>query len=177
MTNTNFINKGFSILNNNRYQKFESNKNNFYQKQYNNLKLDNTVNNKNKLFKVFSDLIKQKKISFSIKPKVNKLKFKDTSLFISRINNSLKEEYFSKKIIKGIIINYQKNNNEKKINSVNFRKINKFNVNNIPPIKKIKTRNKTKSINCRNGFYTQKKTKDKDTLNIEDIIKFRKIKI
>ena len=60
---------------------------------------------------------------------------------------------------------------------MNFRKINKFNVNNIPPIKKIKTRNKTKSINCRNGFYTQKKTKDKDTLNIEDIIKFRKIKI
>ena len=177
LTNTNFINKGFSILNNNRYQEFESNKSNFYQKQYNNLKLDNTVNNKNKLFKVFSDLIKQKKISFSIKPKVNKLKFKDTSLFISRINNSLKEEYFSKKIIKGIIINYQKNNNEKKINSVNFRKINKFNVNNIPPIKKIKTRNKTKSINCRNGFYTQKKTKDKDTLNIEDIIKFRKIKI
>ena len=177
LTNTNFINKGFSILNNNRYQKFESNKNNFYQKQYNNLKLDNTVNNKNKLFKVFRCLIKQKKISFTIKPKVNKLKFKDTSLFISRINNSLKEEYFSKKIIKGIIINYQKNNNEKKINSVNFRKINKFNVNNIPPIKKIKTRNKTKSINCRNGFYTQKKTKDKDTLNIEDIIKFRKIKI
>lgn len=174
--NKNFlINNEYSILNKNRKGFFGLFKNYLFNKDYNDLNL-NSINNSKK-FKVFNNLVKQKKISFTIISKLNKIKFKDTTQFISKVNRSIKDEIASRKLIKGIIIGYQNNHNERKTNSLHFPEINKFSIN-ISNIKKIKNKkSKTnRSFNYR-YFFTLQNSKLKDTININDIIKFKKIQI
>ena len=132
-------------------------------------------NNKNSKFKVYNDLVRQKKIRFSIIPKMKIIKFIETSQFISKINNSVKKKIDSKTLIKEIIINYQKNHNERRTNSINFPEIYKLRINTISNIKRVKVKKKNKSIKYRNVFISPKKFEDK--FHIEDILKHKKIKI
>ena len=152
---------------------------NFFQNEFNsfNLKRTNNDEHKNIKMKIFNGLIKQKKISFSIIAKLNIIKFKkfkETSNFISKINKSIKEKLNTKKLIKAIIINYHKENNERKINSLNFPKINKFTANTISNLKtkNIKfNKNKNEIMNYRNIGLTTKKTIFKNSLKMSDTFK------
>ena len=114
----NFINKEKAFYNKNRYNLFQSYNKNIFKNQFNLSNSNNMNNNKNSKFKVYNDLVRQKKIRFSIIPKIKIIKFKNTSQFISKINNSVKEKIDSKTLIKEIIINYQKNLNERKTNAL-----------------------------------------------------------
>ena len=127
--------------------------------------------------KIFQNLVRQTKISFSIIAKNNIIKFKDTSNFLSTINNTIKDKINKRKLIKDIIINYQKENNERKTNSLNFPEINKFSVNTINSLKRKNyiSLNKNKIMNYRNFDLIAKKTVYKDTLKISDIFKHKKI--
>ena len=151
---------------------------NFFQNEFNsfNLKRTNNDEHKNIKMKIFNGLIKQKKISFSIIAKLNIIKFKETSNFISKINKSIKEKLNTKKLIKAIIINYHKENNERKINSLSFPKINKFTANTISNLKtkNIKfNKNKNEIMNYRNIGLTAKKTIFKNSLKMSDTFKHK----
>ena len=77
-------------------------------------------------------------------------------------------------MIKAIIINYHKENNERKINSLNFPKINNFTTNTISNLKtkKIKfNKNKNEIMNYRNIGLTAKKTIFKNSLKMSDTFK------
>ena len=184
LTHTNhnfFINNEFSDFNQNRNKLFETYKKNILENGLNTLNSNKTNNNKNIKLKVFNNLVKQKKIRFSIKPKINIIKFKETSLFISRIYNSVKEKSNTKTLIKEIIINYQKNKNknDRKTNSLNYPDIYKFGINNFTDIKRIKINKKNKNItkNFRKDYITSTKLKLRDSFNIADIFRHKKIKI
>ena len=107
----------------------------------------------------------------------HRIKFKDTSNFLSTINNTIKDKINKRKLIKDIIINYQKENNERKTNSLSFPEINKFSVNTINSLKRKNyiSLNKNKIMNYRNFDLIAKKTVYKDTLKISDIFKHKKI--
>ena len=123
--------------------------------------------------------MKQKKISFHIYPKLNVLKFQDTSHFLNRINNSFKQKNSNKKLLKSIIIKYQKDNSKSKINSLFFPEIYNFGNNSISKIKKTKhiRRNENKTITYKNNIFTSNKSNYKDFFNVGVIIKHKKIKI
>lgn len=146
-------------------------------KEFNTFNLKEINNNNNKKYKIYNtlELVKQKKISFHIFPKLNVLKFKDTSQFLNKINNSFKEKNSNIKLLKEIIINYQKNHNKRKINSLYFPEIYNFSINTISNIKKTKydKRNENKSIN-NNIISTSKGSNYKDIFKIEKIIKHKK---
>ena len=178
--NNNFKNDYISFIRsrNNRLQTFKTN---FYQNEFNsfNYKTTNYDDNKNIKMKIFHNLVKQKKIRFSIKAEINKIKFKETSNFISSFNNSIKEKLTVKNLIKSIIINYQRENIEREINSLNFDKINKFNITSTSRNKsKTNTKfnkNKFKTTNYRNSNLTAKKTTFKDSFKVSDVFKHKKI--
>ena len=171
----NFINEEKTFYNKNRNNLFESYKKNIFHNEFNLSNSNNMNNNKNSKFKVYNDLVRQKKIRFSIIPKMKIIKFIETSQFISKINNSVKKKIDSKTLIKEIIINYQKNHNERRTNSINFPEIYKLRINTISNIKRVKVKKKNKSIKYRNVFISPKKFEDK--FHIEDILKHKKIKI
>ena len=173
--NNNF-NDDYRNFNRSRNNRMKTYKINFFRNEFNsfNLKRTNNDEHKNIKMKIFNGLIKQKKISFSIIAKLNIIKFKETSNFISKINKSIKEKLNTKKLIKAIIINYHKENNERKINSLNFPKINKFTANTISNLKtkNIKfNKNKNEIMNYRNIGLTTKKTIFKNSLKMSDIFK------
>jgi hypothetical protein len=175
-TNPNYlINEEKTFYNKNRNNLFKTYKRNILQNEFNLSNSNNIYNNKNAKFKVYNDLVRQKKIRFSIIPPIKIIKFKNTSQFISKINNSVKEKIDSKTLIKEIIINYQKNLNERKTNSIYFPEISKLRINTINNVKRVKVKKKNKSMNYRNVFISPKKCEDK--LHIEDILKHKKIKI
>ena len=79
-------------------------------------------------------------------------------------------------MIKAIIINYHKENNERKINSLSFPKINKFTANTISNLKtkNIKfNKNKNEIMNYRNIGLTAKKTSFKNSLKMSDTFKHK----
>ena len=170
---------------NNNYFKSNKNVSHFYKKYlfqyefntFNSRLFNNNNKNINNIkFKMFNNLDKQKKISFSIFSK-KKVKFQDSSKFISNINNSIKDQLKTKNFIKGIIINYQKNHYEKKLKSLEFPELNKSNNDNnsIPKINKSrKNRNKTKQYKKAN--LTEKQSIIKDSFRIEDIFKHKVLK-
>ena len=173
--NNNF-NDDYRNFNRSRNNRMKTYKINFFQNEFNsfNLKRTNNDEHKNIKMKIFNGLIKQKKISFSIIAKLNIIKFKETSNFISKINKSIKEKLNTKKLIKAIIINYHKENNERKINSLSFPKINKFTANTISNLKtkNIKfNKNKNDIMNYRNIGLTAKKTIFKNSLKMSDTFK------
>ena len=175
--NNNF-NDDYRNFNRSRNNRMKTYKINFFQNEFNsfNLKRTNNDEHKNIKMKIFNGLIKQKKISFSIIAKLNIIKFKETSNFISKINKSIKEKLNTKKLIKAIIINYHKENNERKINSLNFPKINKFTANTISNLKtkNIKfNKNKNEIMNYRNIGLTAKKTIFKNSLKMSDTFKHK----
>ena len=172
-----FINKEFPFFNKSKNQILNSYKRNIFMKEFNTFNLKEINNNNNKKYKIYNtlELVKQKKISFHIFPKLNVLKFKDTSQFLNKINNSFKEKNSNIKLLKEIIINYQKNHNKRKINSLYFPEIYNFSINTISNIKKTKydKRNENKSIN-NNIISTSKGSNYKDIFKIEKIIKHKK---
>ena len=175
--NNNF-NDDYRNFNRSRNNRMKTYKINFFQNEFNsfNLKRTNNDEHKNIKMKIFNGLIKQKKISFSIIAKLNIIKFKETSNFISKINKSIKEKLNTKKLIKAIIINYHKENNERKINSLSFPKINKFTANTIFNLKtkNIKfNKNKNEIMNYRNIGLTTKKTIFKNSLKMSDTFKHK----
>ena len=175
--NNNF-NDDYRNFNRSRNNRMKTYKINFLRNEFNsfNLKRTNNDEHKNIKMKIFNGLIKQKKISFSIIAKLNIIKFKETSNFISKINKSIKEKLNTKKLIKAIIINYHKENNERKINSLNFPKINKFTANTISNLKtkNIKfNKNKNEIMNYRNIGLTAKKTIFKNSLKMSDTFKHK----
>ena len=175
--NNNF-NDDYRNFNRSRNNRMKTYKINFFQNEFNsfNLKRTNNDEHKNIKMKIFNGLIKQKKISFSIIAKLNIIKFKETSNFISKINKSIKEKLNTKKLIKAIIINYHKENNERKINSLSFPKINKFTANTISNLKtkNIKfNKNKNEIMNYRNIGLTAKKTSFKNSLKMSDTFKHK----
>ena len=175
-TNPNYlINEEKTFYNKNRNILFPTYKRIILQNEFNLSNSNNIYNNKNSKFKVYNDLVRQKKIRFSIIPAIKIIKFKNTSQFISKINNSVKEKIDSKTLIKEIIINYQKNLNERKTNSIYFPEISKLRINTISNIKRVKVKKKNKSIKYRNVFISPKKFED--IFHIEDILKHKKIKI
>ena len=176
-----FVNKEFPFFNNSRNKILSIYKRNILMNEFNTFHLKDINNSNNKKYKIYNslDLVKQKKISFHIFPKINALKFKETSQFLNRINNSFKEKNVNKKLLKEIIINYQKNHNERKINSLYFPEIYNFNINTISHIKRTKydKRNVNKSMN-NNIIFTSKGANVTDIFKIEKIIKqYKKIKI
>ena len=175
-TNNIFNNDNF---NRNRNKKFKSYRRNIYQRELNDFHL-NTVNNaKNTNFKIFDNLVRQKKNKFSIIPKINIIKFKDTSEFINTINNSIKEKLNTKRLIKEIIINYQKKKNQRELNSLNFPIINKFKskTNSIFKTKAHKKDRNNKLIKYRNYLLTEKKPIIKYSFKVEDFFKHKKLKL
>ena len=175
--NNNF-NDDYRNFNRSRNNRMKTYKINFFRNEFNsfNLKRTNNDEHKNIKMKIFNGLIKQKKISFSIIAKLNIIKFKETSNFISKINKSIKEKLNTKKLIKAIIINYHKENNERKINSLSFPKINKFTANTISNLKtkNIKfNKNKNEIMNYRNIGLTAKKTSFKNSLKMSDTFKHK----
>ena len=106
------------------------------------------------------------------------LKFKDTSQFLNKINNSFKEKNSNIKLLKEIIINYQKNHNKREINSLYFPEIYNFSINTISHIKRTKydKRNVNKSMN-NNIIFTSKGANVTDIFKIEKIIRHKKSKI
>ena len=180
LTHTNpnfFINEGKTFYNKNRNNLFLSYKKDVFQNEFDSSNLNNTTNNKIPKFKVYNDLVKQKKIRFSILSKMKIIKFKNTSQFISKINNSVKEKNDSKNLIKEIIINYQNHHHERKTNNLNFPQIYKMRINTINNNKRIKSKKKNKSMNYRNFLLSHKKPTVEDKFLIEDILKHKKIKI
>ena len=179
------FNNDYLSFNRSRDNRMKTYKENFHIKDFNSfisqaMKNNNNDinNNKNNIkMKIFQNLVRQKKISFSIIAKNNIIKFKDTSNFLSTINNTIKDKINKRKLIKDIIINYQKENNERKTNSLNFPEINKFSVNTINSLKRKNyiSLNKNKIMNYRNFDLIAKKTVYKDTLKISDIFKHKKI--
>ena len=115
------------------------NNNNDYN-NYNNYFNTNYYQNKNivyeNLFKSKGKIIKQRKISFSIFHKCNKITFKETSEFISGIKNTYKNKKQQKELIKEIITNFgvvtQKRNKSNKygiISNTNFPELNQYKTN------------------------------------------------
>ena len=114
------------------------NKNN--NNDYNNYINTNYYQNKNivyeNLFKSKGKIIKQRKISFSIFHKCNKITFKETSEFLSGIKNTYKNKKQQKELIKEIITNFgvvtQKRNKSNKyriISNTNFPELNQYKTN------------------------------------------------
>ena len=182
ITNTN-LNNYFNNINDNitrsRNKKLKSYKRNIYQKEFDTFNINTVNNTNNKNFKIFNNLVRQKKINFSIISKNNIIKFKDTSAFITSINNSIKEKLNSKRLIKEIIINYQKKNNQRLMNSLNFPTISKIHTktDSIFKRKTYKKDRNNKLINNKNYLLTEKKPTIKNILKIEDFFKHKKIKL
>ena len=174
----NFINNEYNNFNKGRNQMLNLFKKNIFMKEFNTSLLNNNTNIKYKIYNTL-DLVKQKKISFHIYPKLNVLKFQDTSHFLNRINNSFKQKNSNKKLLKSIIIKYQKDNSKSKINSLFFPEIYNFGINSISKIKKTKhiKRNENKTITYKNNIFTSNESNYKDIFNIGEIIKHKKIKI
>ena len=170
----NFINNDYFNLNKTNKDFMYSTGKNIFKFKYNFLN-----EYKDKKFKVYKYLDKQKRISFSIFPKNNMIKFKDLSQFLSEIKNSLKEHMKEKTLLKGIITNYHKNNKERSLN-INFTEDKKLNIMNIKSNcysqrnKIRKTRNKNELIN---KFLTERKSIKRDNINIEDIFSHKSLKM
>ena len=144
----NFINNDYFNLNKTNKDFMYSTGKNIFKFKYNFLN-----EYKDKKFKVYKYLDKQKRISFSIFPKNNMIKFKDLSQFLSEIKNSLKEHMKEKTLLKGIITNYHKNNKERSLN-INFTEDKKLNIMNI-------------KSNCYSQRNKIRKTRNKNELKLK----------
>ena len=154
------------MLKKRRHSRKKSFRENSYKKEFNSINI-----NVGKNLKVFKNLVKQKKIRFTIKSQINIIKFKDTSEFITTIDDSIRKQNNTKSFIKDIIINYQKFNNERKITDINFPEIRKVNKN-ISMIKRAK-----KGINIENLFLIKKHSIFNNNLNINDVFTHKKINL
>ena len=160
-----FINDNL-MLKKRRHSRKKSFRENSYKKEFNSINI-----NVGKNLKVFKNLVKQKKIRFTIKSQINIIKFKDTSEFITTIDDSIRKQNNTKSFIKDIITNYQKFSNEKKITDINFPEIKKVNKN-ISMIKRAK-----KGINIENIFLIKKHSIFNNNLNINDVFTHKKINL
>ncbi len=96
-----FINDNL-MLKKRRHSRKKSFRENSYKKEFNSINI-----NVGKNLKVFKNLVKQKKIRFTIKSQINIIKFKDTSEFIMTIDDSIRKQNNTKSFIKDIIQYYQ----------------------------------------------------------------------
>ena len=132
-------------------------------------------------FKNKGELVKQRKISFSIIHTMHKITFKNTSEFISGIKKTFKRKNQQKELIKEIMTNfgivYQKRNKSKKyefITTNNFPELHKNQI-------KSNSNSKKYKINLTGGSSTKndlnKKEIYRDYINLNGIFKHKKMNI
>lgn len=132
-------------------------------------------------FKNKGELVKQRKISFSIIHTMHKITFKNTSEFISGIKKTFKRKNQQKELIKEIMTNfgivYQKRNKSKKyefITTNNFPELHKNQIKSNSNSKKYKI-NLTGGSSTKNNF--NKKEIYRDYINLNGIFKHKKMNI